>query len=144
MTPGGGIAFVLQLAGNRHDVQGLYALLKTTLAGLLLGDTAYWPCASARKKLAEKGLEVLARTDRRWQFQNPPEVAAWIDRHRHHLDRVISLFNQQFHGDRTLCRSPRHHQARRWSKVLAFNASRFLNMIHGWPVESMVHFRLAA
>ncbi len=144
MTPGGGIAFIEQLAGNRHDVQGVYALLKTDFCGLLMGDTAYWPRPSERKKLAEKGIEVLASTDPRWGFQNPPEVAAWINRHRHCLDRWISLFNQQFHANRTLCRNPRHHDARRWTKALAFNAARYINMIHGWPKESVQHFRLAA
>jgi len=119
-------------------------LLKTTLCGLLLGDTAYQPSPSARKELAQKGLQVLVSTDPRWHFQNPLEVAAWIDAYRHLLDRQFSLFNQHFHGDRTLCRSPRHHYARRWCKVLAFNLSRFLNRTHGWPTESMVHFHMAA
>jgi len=144
VTPGGGIAFIEQLAGNRHDVQGLYALLKTSVCGLLVGDTAYWPRPSERAKLAQKGIEVLAATDRRWGFQNPPEVAVWIDRHRHHLDRWISLFDQQFHADRTLCRNPRHYEARRWTKVLAFNAARYINRTHGWPKESVQHFHLAA
>ena len=43
VTPQGRIAAVVQIPGHRHDVQGLYALLKTSFAGHLLGDNAYWP-----------------------------------------------------------------------------------------------------
>src|SRR5207244_144151 len=35
-TPEGRIAFIQQIPGNRHDVNGLYALLKTSFKGSLL------------------------------------------------------------------------------------------------------------
>lgn len=57
-TPEGRIAFVVQIAGNRHDVNGLYALLKTTFEGHLLGDNAYWPKAKKRSKLAARQVTI--------------------------------------------------------------------------------------
>jgi len=40
-TPGGRIAFVLQVPGNRHDVQGLYGLMKTTFRWHLVPEITH-------------------------------------------------------------------------------------------------------
>ncbi|GEM_PF-5736344 len=53
-TPQGRIAFTLQIAGNRHDVNGLYALLKSSFHGHLFGDNAYWPKAKNAPSLSRK------------------------------------------------------------------------------------------
>lgn len=144
ITPSGLIVFLQQLPGNRHDVQGLYALLKTSFTGTLLGDTAYWPRPDKREQLCCKGIEVLAVPYPQDSYRHPPELAALIDASRHRVDRLIALLNQQFHAHRTLCRSPKHYRARRWTKALAHNVSRYINGTHHWPGESVQHFRLAA
>lgn len=142
-TPQGYIAQVRQVAGNRHDVQGLYALLTTALQGCLLGDNAYWPRPEMRAQLKEHGLMVLAQTRSNWRVQYPPRDARWLRRQRGKIERRIGLFNQQFHAGRTLCRSAKHYHARRWTKALAHNTSRRLNAEHGWPQESTAHLRRA-
>jgi hypothetical protein len=144
VTKNGLIVFVQQIAGHRHDVQGLYALLNTSFSGTLLGDTAYWPRPAKREELTGHGIQVLADTDPRWHFKHPPEVAALIDTYRHRIERWTSLFNQQFHADRTLCRSVKHYVARRWTKALAHDVSRYINAAHHWRLESVQHFRLAS
>jgi hypothetical protein len=144
LTKSGRIAFVQQVAGHRHDVQGLYALLETSFSGTLLGDTAYWPRPDKRQELARHGIQVFADTDRRWRFQHTPQVAALIDEYRHRIERWTSLFNQQFHADRTLCRSVKHYVARRWTKALAYDVSRYINAANRWPLESVQHFHLAS
>lgn len=143
-TPEGRIAFVVQIAGNRHDVNGLYTLLKTSFQGHLLGDSAYWPKAEKRSKLAEKGITVTADTHSNWHLQNPPDVQKLLDERRGSVERRIGLFDAQFHAGRTLCRSPKHYHARRWTKVLAHNASRHLSITLNKPKESTMHYRLAA
>lgn len=126
-TPEGRIAFVVQLSGKRHDVNGLYALLKTDFQGHLLGDNAYWPKANKRSKLAEKNITVTADTRSNWHIQNPPEEQGLLDTWRGRVERRIGLFNTQFHAGRTLCRSLKHYLARRWTKTCAHNFSRHLN-----------------
>jgi hypothetical protein len=144
ITVDGRIVRLQQVAGNRHDVQGLYALLTSRFTGTLLGDTAYWPRPSKREALRTQGIEVLAVPYPQDAFRHPPEVSALIDKHRHRVERFISLFDQQFHADRTRCRSLKHYQARRWTKALTHNVSRFINQQHDWPTESVQHFRLAS
>jgi hypothetical protein len=143
-TPGGRIAFVLQVPGNRHDVQGLYGLLKTTFHGHLLGDNAYWPKAAKREALARKGITVTAATRSNWKVRNTAEETALLKQWRGKVERRIGLFDAQFYAGRTLCRSPRHYEARRWFKVLSHNLSRHLNCKLRRPRESVAHFRLAA
>jgi len=143
-TPGGRIAFVLQVPGNRHDVQGLYGLLKTSFCGHLLGDNAYWPKASKRGALARRGVTVAAATRSNWRVQNTAEDEALLKQWRGQVERRIGLFDQQFHADRTRCRNRRHYEARRWMKVLSHNLSRHINPTLGRPPESLAHFRLVA
>jgi len=143
-TPGGRIAFVLQVPGNRHDVQGLYGLLKTTFHGHLLGDNAYWPKAAKREALARQGLTVTAAARSNWKVHNTADEKALLKQWRGKVERRIGLFDAQFHAGRTLCRSPRHYEARRWAKVLSHNLSRHLNCKLRRPAESVAHFWLAA
>jgi hypothetical protein len=143
-TPGGRIAFVQQIAGNRHDVQGLYALLKTSFKGHLLGDNAYWPKDEMRSRLHKKGVTVTAQTRSNWRFQYPAQQKRWLKRNRSKIERRIGLFDVQFHAGRTLCRSLKHYLARRWTKALAHNCSRHINQSHCFPLESVLHFHLAA
>ena len=143
-TPGGRIAFVLQVPGNRHDVQGLYGLLKTTFHGHLLGDNAYWPKATKREALARHGITVTAATRSNWKARNTAEDKALLKRWRGKVERRIGLFDSQFNAGRTLCRSRRHYEARRWAKVLSHDLSRHLNRKLRRPAESVAHFWLAA
>ncbi len=143
-TPGGRIAFVLQVPGNRHDVQGLYGLLKTTFHGHLLGDNAYWPKATRREALVRHGITVTAATRSNWKVRNTAEDKALLKQWRGKVERRIGLFDSQFNAGRTLCRSRRHYEARRWAKVLSHNLSRHLNRKLRRPAESVAHFWLAA
>ena len=143
-TPGGHLAFVLQVPGHRHDVQGLYGLLKTSFRGHLLGDNAYWPKAAQRPQLAARGITVTAPVARSWHLQNTAEEEALLAKWRWPVERRIGLFDRQFHADRTLCRSRRHYEARRWTKLLSHNLSRHLNRKLHRPLESLAHFWLVA
>jgi hypothetical protein len=143
-TPQGRIAYVLQIPGNRHDVQGLYALLKTSFQGHLLGDNAYWPQVDQRARLEDNGIKVSACTRSNWTYKNPPEIAALLKKWRGRIERRIALFDHQFHAGRTLCRSPRHYEARRWTKALTHNTARHVNDQRHLPKESLAHFRAAS
>lgn len=132
------------MAGNRHDVNGLYALLKTTFQGHLLGDNAYWPKAKKRSRLAEKGITITADTRSNWHVKNPSKEQDLLDTWRGSVERRIGLFDAQFHAGRTLCRSLKHYHARRWTKTLAHNFSRHLNDELDKPKESVMHYQLAA
>ena len=122
---------------------GLYDLLTTAFAGHLIGDSGYWPKAKPRAALAAKGITIDAATCPKWTFQNPPKTAELINSHRRPVERIIGLYNQQFHAGTTRCRSPKHYHARRWTKALAHNLSLYINYTNNWPLESLVHFRLA-
>jgi hypothetical protein len=143
-TPRGNIALVLHMPGNRHDVQGLYALAKTSFKGTLLADTGYWPRQRKRKKLEEKGIEVFAQTRSNWRFRHPKRIENLIEKERAQIERRIGLFNAQFNAGRTLCRSRRHYEARRAAKALAHNASRRINKKRHFLKESVAHFHLVA
>jgi Transposase DDE domain len=143
ITEGGLIAFIHQMPGNRHDVIGLYDLLTTTFTGHLIADSGYWPKPKPRAALAARGITIDAATCKAWHYQNPPHVTKLINEHRQPVERIVGLFNQQFHANRTLCRSPRHYRARRWTKALAHNMSRYINFIHQWQRESLAHFPIA-
>ena len=79
-----------------------------------------------------------------WKVQNTAQEKARLKRWRGQVERRIGLFDGQFHAGRTLCRSRRHYEARRWAKVLSHNLSRHLNRKLRRPTESVAHFRLAA
>jgi len=143
-TPGGRLAFVLQVPGNRHDVQGLYGLMRTTFRGHLLGDNAYWPRATQREAAARQGITVTAATRSNWKVRNTAEEKRLLRQWRGKVERRIGLFDSQFNAGRTLCCSRRHYEARRWCKVLSHNLSRHLNPKLRRPPESVAHFRLAA
>jgi hypothetical protein len=143
-TPQGRIACVIQIPGHRHDVNGLYALLKTNFEGHLLGDNAYWPKEKKRSQLAKKNITVTAATRSNWHVRNPPDEQALLDEWRGSVERRIGLFGSQFCAGRTLCRSLKHYQARRWLKVFSHNLSRHLNTDLGRPEESLMHYHLAA
>lgn len=143
-TPGGRVAFTLQIPGNRHDVQGLYALLKTEFQGWLLGDNAYWPNEARRAQLTRKGIAITAVTKKCWKFQNPSEEDALLKKWRGTIERRIGLFDRQFHAGRTLCRSRKHHEARRWAKALSHNVSRNINVERSLPEEALAHVRVVA
>lgn len=143
-TPQGRIACSLQIPGNRHDVQGLYALLKTPFIGHLLGDNAYWPRESKRRELVDHGITVMAASRSNWKFQYSKKERRWLNRTRAGVERRIGLFDAQFHAGRTLCRSLKHHLARRSAKALAHNCSRHANSVWNWPGESVAHFHAAA
>lgn len=142
-TPQGRLAFVQQVPGQRHDSQGLYALLKTAFKGKLLGDNAYWPRKAMREKLEAKGIPVMAESRSNWKFQYAPRTKKWLKKRRGRVERRIGLFDKQFHAGSTLCRSAKHYHARRWTKALAHNLSRHVNAARKLPAESMAHFRLA-
>jgi IS5 family transposase len=145
VTPHGRVAFVVQVPGNRHDTQGLYALLRSNFQGRLLADNGYWPRQEKREALLKKGIQVTAaaRTNGK-NAVNTPEEKTLLKKHRSRIERYISLFNQQFHAERTLCRSEKHYRARRWAKALAYNASRHINKALGRPLEALVRMRAAA
>jgi hypothetical protein len=143
-TPHGMIACMTQVPGNRHDVQGLYALLYTSFRGRLLGDNAYTPGRKLDGELCEQHIEVVAMTRKDSRQPLPPRTSAFVKLNRGRVERRISLFDQQLHANRTLCRSARHYCARRWFKALSHDVSRYLNPKLQRAPESMLHFRIAA
>lgn len=142
-TPSGMIAHVEQIPGNRHDVQGLYALLFTSFCGHLVGDNGYWPSQAKRKRLAKKGITVTAPVRSNWHIKLTPEETELLKR-RSGIERRIGLFDGQFHAARTRCRSRKHYEARRWLKALAHNLTRHVNRMRQLPFESVAHYRLVA
>lgn len=143
-TPHGMIACLAQVPGNRHDVQGLYALLHSSFCGRLLGDNAYTPGCTLDRKLREQRIEVVALTRKDSRLPLPSRTRAFVKLNRGRVERRISLFNQQLHAQRTLCRSDRHYRARRWFKALSHNVARYLNPKLHRASESMLHFRIAS
>lgn len=142
-TPQGRIAHIQQIPGNRHDVQGLYSLFETSFQGHLVGDSAYWPKKTKRTELADVGITITAATHSNWKIQLSSQEKELL-KNRFHIERWISLFNRQFNASRTLCRSLKHYEARRWAKALTHNTSRHINDINNLPFESVAHYRLIA
>lgn len=143
-TPHGYLARLLAVSGNRHDVNGLYALLKTPFKGALLGDSAYQPNAAKNKKLQAQGIRMHAEQKANAKEPRPASLREWLHARRSKIERRIGLFDKQFHAERTLNRSVRHYHARRWTKALAHNCSRRINAAQNRPVESVAHFHAAA
>lgn len=143
-TPQGRIARLVQVAGNRHDVNGLYALLGKAFSGTLLGDNAYRPRPDMRDRLAAQGVHVLFEGKEADRPGPPPITRAWLHGLRGRVERRVGLFDRQFGAGITLNRRAAHYVARRWAKALAHNASRHMNVLLRLPEESTLHFRLAA
>jgi hypothetical protein len=143
-TSRGYLAFVLSVPGNRHDVNGLYALLKTTFNGTLLGDSAYQPNKTKNEELCTHGIHVQAEQKSNAKQPRPKKLRALIHARRSKIERRIGLFDKQFNAEQTLNRTVRHYNARRWTKALAHNCSRYLNATQHWPAESVAHFHSAA
>ena len=144
VTPGGMIANLVQLPGNRHDVNGLYALLKTTFKGTLIGDSAYQPNAKKRVELNQQGIHAHAIPKSNAKLPLAPVLVEWMHKKRAPIERRIGLFNEQFNAHRTLNRSARHYRARRLTKALAHNISRLINVTNGRPKERVAYLRYAA
>lgn len=138
------MAFVLSLPGNRHDVNGLYALLKTPFKGMLLADSAYQPNKTMAAKLDIQGISVHAEQKSNARRPRPVLLRNWLHARRSKIERRIGLFDRQFHAHDTLNRVARHYHARRWDKALAHNASRHINASYRYASESLAHFNAAA
>lgn len=143
-TPHGMVADVVHVPGNRHDVHGLYALLRTNFRGRLFADNAYTPGAKLDQQLSAQDIFVVAQSRKDSRRPLPPRTRAFVHRQRSRVERRIGLFDRQFDAGRTLCRSERHYRARSWFKVLAHNLSRYLNPKLHYSAEKMLHFRIAA
>jgi len=143
-TPHGMVTSVTQVPGNRHDVQGLYTLLRTTFHGLLFSDNAYTPGAKLDAQLRAREIVVIAQPRKNSRQPLPRRTRIFVHAKRSHVERRISLFDKQFNAGRTLCRSARYHCTRRWFKALAHNLSRYINPKLRYAAERMLHYRSAA
>jgi hypothetical protein len=143
-TPGGMLLNLVQLPGNRHDVNGLYALLKTSFKGTLIGDNAYTPNPTKRTELTQQGITVHAIQRANAKLPLAPILVEGLHKRRAPIERRIGLFDRQFNAHRTLNRSIRHYHARRLTKALAHNCSRHINVEHDRPKERVAYFRYAA
>lgn len=142
-TPDGRIFHLEQIAGNRHDVNGLYALLNTDFKGRLVGDAGYLPKQEKREELERKEIRIVAAKRKNMKKKQSKEDRQLLSE-RFHIERRISLFDSQFHADKTRCRSEKHYRARRWMKALAHNLSRHINGRYNLPFESVAHFKCVA
>lgn len=138
------LAMVLQVPGNRHDVNGLHALLREQFCGLLLGDNGYTPGKKLDAKLRAQGITIIAQKRKDARCPMPPETSKFVHAKRSRVERRIALFDQQLSADRTLNRNRRHYAARRWFKALTHNLSRYINPTLGNAAEQMLHFRIIA
>ena len=144
VTPGGMISALVQLPGNRHDVNGLYALLKTAFKGTLIGDSAYQPNQKKRAELNQQGIQVHAIPKSNAKLPLAPLLVDWLHERRAPIERRIGLFDQQFNAHRTLNRAERHYLARRLTKAIAHNISRHINVKNNIPKERVAYMRYAA
>jgi len=138
------LACALQLPGGQHDVNGLYALLKTSFSGVLYADNGYWPNANKREELFAHGITVCAVPKKNAKLPLAPSLDKHLRKKRGAIERFIALFDEQFHADRTLNRSERHYKARRTFKLLSHNCSRAANAALQRSIHSVAHFRAAA
>ena len=143
-TPSGMLVCSLQLPGEQHDVNGAYALLKTSFAGVLYGDNAYWPASDKRQELLAHGITVCAVPKRNAKLSLAPCLNKYLRKQRAPIERFIALFDEQFHADDTLNRSERHYRARRIFKLLSHNCSRVANADLQFSIHSVAHFHAAA
>jgi len=143
-TPNGRIAFQLAMPGNRHDVNGLYALLKTPFKGALLGDSAYQPNKTKAAERQAHGIRIHAQQKSNARKPRAAFLRDWLHSRRSRIERRIGLFDHQFHAQGTLNRSERHYLARRWTKALSHNCTRHINADRQLALESVAHFNAAA
>lgn len=134
----------LQLPGAQHDVNGLYALLKTSFSGALYADNAYWPKADKREELLAHGITVCVVPKKNAKLSLAPSLDKHLRKQRGVIERFIALYNQQFHAGQTLNRSERHYRARRAFKLLSHNCSRVANAVLYRSIHSLQHFHAAA
>ncbi len=73
-------------------------------------------------------------------FESDHSYHHWLERN----PIIDSLFDQQFHASRSLCRSRKHYIARRSAKAPSHNTARHINTVKELPRQSYLHFRLAA
>lgn len=144
VTPGGMLAGLVQIPGNRHDVNGLYALLKTAFKGTLIGDSAYQPNPKKREQLKHQGIHAHAIPKSNAKLPLAPILVEWLHKCRAPIERRIGLFDEQFNAHRTLNRAERHYLARRLTKALAHNISRHVNVKNSVPKERVAYLRYAA
>jgi hypothetical protein len=135
---------VVQIPGRRHDVNGLYALLKRSVRGLVLGDNAYSPRPKKRTQLERRGIAMVAAKRSDAKKPLPEAIANLLKQWRPRVERRIANFNQQFCAHRTLNRSALHYVARRWMKATAHNIARLINLHNKLPRDSYAHFWMAA
>lgn len=134
----------VQLSGEQHDVNGLYALLKTSFSGVLYADNGYWPNPEKREELLAHGITVCAVPKKNAKLPLAPSLNKYLRKQRGKVERFIALFDEQFHASQTLNRSERHYSARRIFKLLAHNCSRLANAALHRPIHSVAHFNAAA
>jgi hypothetical protein len=72
-------------------------------------------CGTKREALARHGITLTAATRSNWKARNTAEAKALLKRWRGKVERRLGLLDSQFHAGRTLCRSRRHYEARRWA-----------------------------
>jgi hypothetical protein len=143
-TPGGRIACVAHVAGNRHDVNGLKALLQTSFTGRLYADCAYQPKDRLREKLERRGIRMIAAKKKNAKLPLAPQLAKLQKKRRAPIERRIALHNKHFHAHRTLNRGKKHYIARRWIKALARNTAIHINIENGWRKEAVAHLSAAS
>lgn len=143
-TAEGRVATLVQVPGNRHDVNGLYALLKTAFQGTLYADCAYAPNARLSEQLKKAGIRVVPARKKNARLPLAPELAEFQKKRRAPIERRIGLFDDQLNARRTLNRSEPHYRARRWTKALARNTSIHINVQNEWTTEATSHFRAAS
>jgi hypothetical protein len=91
VTPGGMISGLIQIPGNRHDVNGLYALLKTAFKGTLIGDSAYQPNPKKRAKLTTQSIRIFAIPKSNSKLPLAPVLIDWLHERRAPIERRIGL-----------------------------------------------------
>jgi len=138
------LACALQLSGEQHDVNGLYALLKTSFSGVLYADNGYWPNLEKREELLTHGITVCAVPKKNAKLPLAPSLNKYLRKRRGAVERFIALFDEQFHAGLTLNRSERHYRARRTFKLLSHNCSRVANAALHCSIHSVAHFHAAA
>jgi hypothetical protein len=143
-TPSGMLAGSIQLAGQRHDVHGAYALLTLSFAGVFYADNAYTPRASKREELVARGIYVCAVPKKNAKLPLAPCLNKYLRKRRGTVERFIALYDKQFNAGRTLNRSERHYRARRMFKMLSHNCTRVANAALERSIHSVAHFHAAA
>ncbi|MCX7935055.1 MAG: transposase [Planctomycetota bacterium] len=136
----GHILYLVEVPGNRHDVNGLYALMRESFRGhLIIADNAYWPKQEKRAALAAQGITSLTHvttgtSNLPWKKKN----------NLNFVGKSKEISASSINSSNAQNRNPQHYLARRWTKAVAYNATRLLNHRFHFPSESYLHFHLAA